>query len=191
MVDQQRPEQLSSRTKLLRAAETLMREQGYAAVTSRQVAKKAGLKPQLVHYHFKSMDELFVALYREFANRLLDKQRRALEADNPLRVLWDLGAEAQGTLLTEFVALANHRKAIRSEIATLGRQYRRHQIATMEKILHEHGGSQLVSNPAVATLVLNCLSRGLAVENVFGINEGHDEALAMVEEFIARFDEHQ
>ena len=32
----------------------------YAAVTSRRLANKAGLKPQLVHYYFRTMEELFV-----------------------------------------------------------------------------------------------------------------------------------
>ena len=39
-----------SRARLLDAAEQLLLDDGYAAVTSRRVAAKAGLKPQLVHY---------------------------------------------------------------------------------------------------------------------------------------------
>ncbi|MDT5336021.1 MAG: hypothetical protein QOD90_1526, partial [Mycobacterium sp.] len=39
---------------LLDAAEQLMIEDGYAAVTSRRVAERAGLKPQLVHYYFRT-----------------------------------------------------------------------------------------------------------------------------------------
>ncbi len=37
---------------LLDAAEQLMAEEGYAAVTSRRVAEKAALKPQLVPHCF-------------------------------------------------------------------------------------------------------------------------------------------
>ena len=55
-------ENSKTRTHLLDAAEQLMREEGYAAVTSRRVAAKAGLKPQLVHYYFRTMDDLFIAL---------------------------------------------------------------------------------------------------------------------------------
>ena len=50
-----------TRSSLLNAAESLMRESGYAAVTSRRLAAKAGLKPQLVHYYFRTMDDLFLA----------------------------------------------------------------------------------------------------------------------------------
>src|SRR5690606_18752606 len=49
-----------NRTVLMDAAEQLMLEQGWATVTSRRIAEHAGLKPQLVHYYFRSMDELFL-----------------------------------------------------------------------------------------------------------------------------------
>ncbi|EUA30299.1 bacterial regulatory s, tetR family protein [Mycobacterium xenopi 4042] len=52
---------------LLDAAEQLMLEEGYAAVTSRRVAQKAALKPQLVHYYFRTMDDLFLAAFRRRA----------------------------------------------------------------------------------------------------------------------------
>ena len=39
-----------NRTVLVEAAEPVMLQEGYAAVTSRRVAREAGLKPQLVHY---------------------------------------------------------------------------------------------------------------------------------------------
>ena len=38
-----------NRVVLLDAAEQMLLEEGYAAVTSRRVAHRAGLKPQLVH----------------------------------------------------------------------------------------------------------------------------------------------
>jgi AcrR family transcriptional regulator len=56
-----------NRSVLLDAAEQLMLEEGYAAVTSRRVAEKAALKPQLVHYYFRTMDDLFLAAFRRRA----------------------------------------------------------------------------------------------------------------------------
>ena len=44
-----------------------MIEEGYAAVTSRRLANKAGLKPQLVHYYFRTMEELFLEVFRRRA----------------------------------------------------------------------------------------------------------------------------
>ena len=43
----------------------LMLDEGYAAVTTRRVAKDAGLTSALVHYYFPTTDDLLVALYRK------------------------------------------------------------------------------------------------------------------------------
>ena len=56
-----------TRARLLDAAEQLMLREGYAAVSSRRVAAEAGIKPQLVHYYFRTMDDLFLETYRRRA----------------------------------------------------------------------------------------------------------------------------
>src|SRR6202045_5543486 len=73
---------------LLEAAEQLMLEEGYAAVTSRRVAEKAALKPQLVHYYFRTMDDLFLAAFRRRAEEGLAVQAQVLQARQPLWALW-------------------------------------------------------------------------------------------------------
>lgn len=183
------PNKPSSRALLLKAAEDLMRESGYAAVTSRRIAAKAGLKPQLVHYYFRTMDDLFVAMYRQFAEDLLKQQQAILHADKPLREMWRVTTEARGVLLTEFIALANHRKVVQKEIAEFGHQFRRSQIEIMSTILENKGAGDFPWSPQFAALLLNSLARGLAVESEFDITEGHAEALTVVEQFIEQFDE--
>src|SRR5512147_1787923 len=107
-----------TRAQLLDAAERLLLEEGYAAVTSRRVAAKAGLKPQLVHYYFRTMDDLFLEVFRRRAEENMARIERAVAADGSLRALWQLNADLRGAAFSiEFVALANHRKAIRAEIA--------------------------------------------------------------------------
>ena len=85
---------------LLDAAEQLMLEEGYAAVTSRRVAEKAGLKPQLVHYYFRTMDDLFLEVFRRRAEQGLAAQARALESPQPLWALWRFGTDPAATRLT-------------------------------------------------------------------------------------------
>src|SRR6188508_2801882 len=109
-------EDSATRARLLDAAQALLLEEGYAAVTSRRVAARAGLKPQLVHYYFRTMDELFVELFRSRAEENLARFERAIAQDSSLPALWRLNADPRGSAFTmEFVALANHRKAIRAE----------------------------------------------------------------------------
>ena len=111
----------ATRTALLDAAEALMLEDGYAAVTSRKIASRAGL-PNAIHYYFEDMDDLFVELFRRGAARSLAQQEEALASPQPLWAFWDLLMDrSNGDLTTEFIALANHRKDIRSEIAESSR----------------------------------------------------------------------
>ena len=88
---------------LLDAAEQLMLEEGYAAVTSRRVAEKAGLKPQLVHYYFRTMDDLFLAVFRRRAEQGLVEQAQALQSPQPLWALWRFGTDPSITGLDDGV----------------------------------------------------------------------------------------
>ena len=125
-----------TRAQLLDAAEQLLLEEGYAAVTSRRVAAKAGLKPQLVHYYFRTMDDLFVEVFRRRADENLARFERAIAADGSLRQLWQLNADPRGAAFTiEFVALANHRKAIRAEIARYAERFRAAQLDALTAAL--------------------------------------------------------
>src|SRR6516225_639477 len=102
-----------------------MLESGYAAVSSRRVAARAGLKPQLVHYYFRTMDDLFLALFRSRTDGGLERHAEALASDRPLRALWEVSRDPEGTaLIMEFSALANHRKVIAAEIQRYGDRLR-------------------------------------------------------------------
>ena len=90
-------EDSSTRLALLDAARALLLEEGYAAVTSRKVAARAGLKPQLVHYYFRTMDDLFLAAFRRRAEQALAHQQRALRSPQPLWSLWEVSRDPRGT----------------------------------------------------------------------------------------------
>src|SRR6476469_2411804 len=109
---------------LIEATAQIMVDEGYAAATSRRVAAKAGVKPALVHYYFPSMDDLFVAVLQAGAETNLSTQQEAFAEDSPLHALWELNSAQGAALWMEFMALANHRKAIRSEIAGYADRFR-------------------------------------------------------------------
>jgi AcrR family transcriptional regulator len=178
-----------TRARLVRAAEQLLLEEGYAAVTSRRVGARAGLKPQLVHYYFRTMDDLFLEVFRRGAEKNLARFERAIAADCSLRTLWRLNADPRGAALTiEFVALANHRKAIRAEIADYAERFRRAQLDALRAVLTADGvsGDQL---PAiVALLMMTGLTQVLAIEQALGVTAGHDETRSFVEGLISRLE---
>jgi AcrR family transcriptional regulator len=178
-----------TRGALLDAAERLMLEEGYAAVTSRRVAARAGLKPQLVHYYFRTMDDLFLALYRRGAEQGLERQARALASDQPLWALWDLSRDARGTVFTmEFVALANHRREIRAEFAASAERYRTEQVRGLAVVLERYGIGAGQLPPVVLSVLMTSVSQVLVIEQESGMTTGHAETVAFVEEFLGRIE---
>src|SRR6476646_811734 len=123
-------ESSQSRAALLDAAEQLMVEQGHAAVTSRRGASRAGLKTQLVHSYFRTMDDLYLEVFRRRAEEGLERQAEALRSAQPLRALWAFSNEPGGSAVAlEFAALARHRPAIRSAVGAYAEQFRTRQLA--------------------------------------------------------------
>ena len=182
-------EDSATRSALLDAALQLMLEDGYAAVTSRRVAARAGLKPQLVHYYFRTMDDLFLALVRRGAEQNLERQARALASPQPLRALWELSSEPAGTVLTmEISALANHRKAIRSELATYAVQFRRLQIDAVAALFERYGVEAGDLTPEAVVVLMTSLSQVLGLEEAIGLTTGHASMRAIVERFLDRYE---
>lgn len=178
-----------SRTKLLDAAEALLLDEGYASVTSRRVAAKAGLKPQLVHYYFRTMDDLFLEVFRRRADENLAHFEKAIEDDGSLRNIWERNADPRGAAFTiEFVALANHRKEIRAEIARYAERFRAAQVDAMRTALHRCGVADDDLPPIVALLAITGLSQIMAIEGALGMTSGHDTTVAFVEQTIDRIE---
>ncbi len=175
-----------TREVLLNAAEELMRESGYAAVTSRRLANQAGLKPQLVHYYFPTMDQLFLDMFARIAERSLTGLDGILEAENPLRKLWDQTANQANVVLSyEFVGLANHRKDLRAAVAEHGNKLRARKIAVVHQILSRAGASDLPVTASLAVVFIDSLARNLALEAELGVHAGHAEAMERIESFFA------
>src|SRR6476661_2409563 len=110
-----------TRDVLLDCVEKTMLEEGYASVTYRTLASRAGVTPSLVQYYFPSLDDIFVAAIKRYSERGLAHLTKELERRtvDPLRAVWEYSwDEATGALMTEFMALGNHRKSIRNEIAS-------------------------------------------------------------------------
>jgi AcrR family transcriptional regulator len=182
-------EDSATRGALLDAALRLMIDEGYAAVTSRRIAAQAGLKPQLVHYYFRTMDDLFVALIRRGAEQNLERQAEVFASPQPLRALWEYSSDPRGTALAiEFAALANHRKAIRGEFATYAEQFRRLQSEALATVLTGYGIDEDEFPPEIVHVVVTAISQVLALEETLGVTAGHAGTRALVERYLIRYE---
>jgi AcrR family transcriptional regulator len=66
----------ATRTDVLEAAWTVLRQRGYAGLTTRAVAAEARVPLSQIHYHFGSKQGLILALFEHQNARLVARQRR-------------------------------------------------------------------------------------------------------------------
>ena len=73
---------------LLDAAERLLVSVGYASLSTRLVAKEAGVNHGLVHYYFGSMESLLLRVLERFTDQLIERQRAMYATDAPFLEKW-------------------------------------------------------------------------------------------------------
>src|SRR5262245_21895897 len=178
-----------ARTALLDAVERLMLAEGYAAVTSRRVAAEAEVNPGLVYYYFGPMDNLFVEVFRRSAARMLGRQAEALASDQPLWALWDLIRDQSNTTLNlEFLALGNHRQAVKDEMKEFSVRFRRIQFDGLSEILDRYDIDTEAWPPEAVMLFLDCVGRFMGEERSYGLSLGHEQAARVMERLISQLE---
>jgi AcrR family transcriptional regulator len=182
-------ESSETRSKLLDVTEQVMVEDGYAAVSSRRIARDAEVTPALVHYYFPTFDDLFLEVLRRRGKQQLERYERFLSSPQPLRGLWSVSRDPAGTaLLLEFMALSNHRKSIRSELAEFAEQFRKIELDALSSRLEEYGLDPDEVPPETVIVVINAISRTVVMEEALGMQTGLPETLALVERLLDRFE---
>lgn len=178
-------EKSETRARILQATEELIREQGYAAVSTRRVAARAGLKPSLVHYYFPTTDDLLVAVSKRGAEESDRMMEEALNSDDPLNALWKFFSDTSRTAISlEFMAMANHRESVRQHMAEHSEAMRKRQIEMLTKVLGEKYAGPDGCPPAGLSVILAGIGRCLVMEGGLGVTEGHKEARALVEQWL-------
>ena len=169
-----------------------MREEGYAAVTTRSIGAKAGVHAQLVHYYFNDMDDLFLELWRRFTNHSLARQAQAFLSSNPARTVWEQDVEPNdASLLAELMALARHRKSLAREIAATVEKFRTMQASALAGCMEHSGLKELFGSPEVFALCMVGLARILVVEGELGITSGHAEARDRIARWLEKLEKLQ
>jgi TetR/AcrR family transcriptional regulator, transcriptional repressor for nem operon len=176
-----------TRDAVLGCVETMMLEEGYASVSYRALAAKAGVTPSLVQYYFPSLDDIFVAAIRRYSERNLESLQKGLEerSDDLLHAMWEYSwDEATGALITEFMALGNHRKSIRSEIARVTERMRKIQTDALKK---KFGVGAVLAgdlSPAAVVLLVTGIPKFLNLEKGVGVKTAHAEVVRAFERYL-------
>jgi AcrR family transcriptional regulator len=163
-----------------------MLRDGYAAVTSRRLETETGLK---VHYHFGSIDDLFIAVVHRRGEINLSLMAEALSSPEPLRAWWRLASDSRGSrLLVEITAAANHRPAIQVEVASLARESRRLQLDALDRLLEEYGIDRETYPPSLVAPTIQGLAFAMAYDQAAGFDTAQAEASAAMERLLDRLE---
>ncbi|MFW0785641.1 TetR/AcrR family transcriptional regulator [Gordonia sp. CPCC 206044] len=176
----------ATRTTILDCVEQLMLEDGYPGVTYRAVAKRAEVTPGLVQYYFPTLDTIFVAAIERRFDENIRRLSDALAArpDDVLRVIWEFGREeATGALMTEFMALGNHRETVGAAIARVAERMREIELEALAARFDNNASGEHLT-PGALVVLLAGIPKLLNLEKGVGVTTAHDEVIAAVESYV-------
>jgi AcrR family transcriptional regulator len=176
------PETSATRTQLMDAVEAVMREDGYAALSARNVAARAGLKYQIVFYYFETMDDLLLAAYRRRTETVRAKTEAALASPRPLHAFWEAASDPfDAALSLEYMALSNHNPLVRAETIAFGEQIRRIVSGGLSERLSQLVPDDAAFTPFAISLAISSIGGILGFESALGIEGGHAQTRTLVE----------
>lgn len=171
---------------ILDAAEGILLEEGYAALTSRRIAERIGIKQRLVYYYFHTMDDIVVEGFRRMSKRELERLANALQAELPLHEVWGICIHTTDSrLISEFMALANRNEGVRREVIHFIEQSRALQVEALGRAVKNKRGGVAGLPPVVITFMATSLALALTRESQLGVSMGHRETERAISEALA------
>lgn len=169
---------------MLDGAEDILREEGHAALTSRLIAERVGVKQRLVYYYFHTMDDLVVALFRRSSERDLQRLRDVSASELPLRQLWKICFHSHDArLISEYMALANQLAELRAEVIKFIEESRAIQVLAITAAIQRQSSKTAIPAAAIAVMATS-IGLSLNREEQLGVKSGHAEVLAVLNAFL-------
>jgi AcrR family transcriptional regulator len=175
-----------SRQRLIEAAAQLLEDEGQYAISARRVAERAGLKPQLVHYYFRTMEDLLIEVFHFATEQYFELHAAALASEHPLRAIWQLNSNVPYVRRTmAFMALGALHEGLRGAMRESGESFRALQLKEIERVFAEVGIDIEAYPPSSVAMMMSAVARTLAIEGTIGVTTGHRELRAVVDRFFA------
>jgi AcrR family transcriptional regulator len=178
---------------LMDAAEHLLYEVGYAGVTTRRVAERAGVQHGLVHYYFGSMDELLTQTLERFVEQLAEPLE-ALYADPSLTFAekWRIGAQFWVNeptsrfpkILMELLAMGWNMQSRQQRLAEVHARFRAIFEHYFGQALRDYGLDESQFPLKVIVAAVTTFQLGMIVEGLSGVAEGHTELLDWIQQWL-------
>jgi AcrR family transcriptional regulator len=190
-------ERTATEERFLDAAERLLIEVGYANISTRSLAEKAGANHGLVHYYFGSMEHLFLRVLERFTERLIVRQREMYAAPLPFIEKWraamsfldrDLENGYQKVWF-ELQAMAWNHPELKARLARVHAQWRAVLREAFAPALDRYGlDAEHFPLEAMTALVIT-FNEGIILERLGGITEGQTELLAMIDRWLVSLEQ--
>lgn len=176
------------RIDLLDATERVLARDGYAAISSRNVAEEAGVTQKLVFYYFQNMEELVVATFRRRSETFLATMEEALASATPLRSLWAISSDRSARLMIQFMAIATRSSSLHDEVARYTESANALQAAVFAKLLAGGKAAPDIPTPAFLSFLVAALARNFALDSHLGLLPDADGMAREIERFLARIE---
>ena len=183
------PARIEATDALLDAAESMLVDVGYGAITTRRLAERAGVNHGLVHYYFGSMEDLLLRVVERFTDQLIERQKAMYAADVPFIEKWrqamrylDEDAESgYQKVWLEMQAMAWNNEAIRDRVQHVSRRWIDVVSPAFDRGLAELGvDRRRYPTKAVVALVVT-FNQGIILEKLTGFDSGHRDLLRMID----------
>jgi AcrR family transcriptional regulator len=191
------PARVEATEALLNAAEQLLIEVGYAGITTRRLAERAGVNLGLIHYYFGSMEDLLLQVVERVTDSLIERQKEMYAAPVPFVEKWrkamefldeDLESGYQ-KIWFELQAMAWNDPVIRERLAVVHRQWLDVVTEAFASGLAELGlDRRRYPTAAIVSLVIT-FNQGVMIERLAGVDSGHRDLLRMIDRFVERLEE--
>lgn len=155
-----------TRARLMDAAVAMIEERGWGAVTTRMVAERAGVRAGLVHYHFRSVDDLLIDAALRTVRGLVGSVAGAAMRDPGAGIAALLAsvaefdhAAAENRVFSEILLAATRHDRLRVGLATVLTEFR----ATLTEWLRTE---TTVADPEATAVVLVAALDGLVLHRL-------------------------
>lgn len=177
------PADSATRQHLIDLAEKMIAEEGCDAVTARRLSEQLGLKRQIIHYYFHSIEDLIIAVIRRQGDRLRERITASLDDRETPESLWRPGSPSAASVF-EIIARATRRKPIRDEISRYLLEFRLLRAEAISRQLKRNGIEPTVP-PIVVATILTAVGQALALEEGIGVTVGHQETRRYIETWLS------
>jgi AcrR family transcriptional regulator len=182
-----------TRKAIIDAARQVLAEEGLPAISTRRVARQAGVNQALVHYHFKSIEQLQLEVLLNIQDLVTDSLADVFEGDGSLVAKWQAYATrlAGDDYPLDLPSLWLQTVSLADSNPSLAEAYREVYFEPVHKVILEAVGQAVGGPPANAwaeamTALIMAVQRSVLIDRVLGTTGVHGELFALIEDLIAK-----